>query len=139
MIHQDIYIKEYDWMCSIWYARTKYNIAGVLTDLQWMDCPPYRQREFMSLMEKSEYNNGMTYSNYALRQSVMVIGLATDEDQYANSITHEIGHLAEQIAESEQIDMHSEEPYYLMGAIAQRMNKVSHEFTCPSCHCKKKG
>lgn len=138
MIHQSIYLSKYDWMCSIWYAQTKYNLAGVMTDLQWIDCPTYKQREFLDMMNEGRYNCGMTYSNFDLRESVMVVGLADSEEQYTNSITHEIGHLAEQISEADGLDMHSEKPYYLMGDIAQRMYPVSHKLTCPSCGCDKK-
>ena len=138
MIHQDIFIRDYGWKVSVWYAVRGYRIAGVLTDLRLAGCPPEEMLEFRRFMDRCEYDKGMTYSNTDTRESVMVIGLAGCAEQYANTIAHEAGHLAENIASECGVDLRSEEFCYLIGKIAEKMYPVSHRLTCPECMNGKK-
>lgn len=135
MIHQPFYLEQYDWTVSVWYAKSKYNLAGVATDLNWLECPDRLFNEAISLMQRGEFNCGFTYSNYDKRESVVVVGLANSPEQYANSVAHECGHLAVQIAEADNIDFHSEQFCYLIGKIAEKMHPISHKLSC--CHCSK--
>lgn len=73
-----------------------------------------------------KYNRGITYSNYATRDSVMVIGVANNIGESINTWVHEIIHLATQhIATALGITDH-EELAYLGGEIARDIYNASY-------------
>lgn len=70
------------------------------------------------LLSEGKLNTGLTYVKNG--KAVCVIGKATNASQYADSIHHEIMHLAVFIAKSEGIPLDSEEVCYIGGEIARK-------------------
>jgi hypothetical protein len=70
------------------------------------------------LLEKGKVNTGLTYVKNG--KAVCVIGKASSANQYADSIQHEIMHLAVFIAIAEGIPLESEEVCYIGGEIARK-------------------
>lgn len=81
------------------------------------------------------YNNGLTYSNFFARVSIIVIGLTETPDEFQNTYDHEKGHLAMHIAEADDMDVFGEEYQYLVGEIGKRTFSVAKKFMCE--HCRK--
>lgn len=69
-------------------------------------------------LRQSRLNRGLTYSNIALRRSVMVVGAASSASECANSLVHELHHLVAHICEGSNVDLSSEEACYLAGGLA---------------------
>lgn len=81
-------------------------------------------------------NNGLTYSNEKNRLSVVVIGITTNAEEFANTYDHEKGHLVRHISQSLGLSPHGEEEQYIAGYISQRMFKVAKHFLCDCCREK---
>ena len=69
-------------------------------------------------MEEGKINTGLTYVKNG--KAVCVIGKASSAAQYADSIQHEIMHLAVFISIAEGIPLESEEVCYVGGEIARK-------------------
>ena len=67
------------------------------------------------------WNSGLTFSNDALRMSVMIVSKSTSREQFMNTLSHEIGHLKYDICVYYDVEDGSEEEMYLQGYIMQRI------------------
>ena len=70
-------------------------------------------------------NTGLTYSNFFLRRSVMVIGKTTSRNQFINTVTHEVYHLIRQMSKMCNIKT-EEEQATLLGDINMQLYPVLH-------------
>ena len=64
---------------------------------------------------------------------MLVVSVASSGKQFANSIFHEVHHLATQIATTLDIDLTGEEVCYLAGEIGQRVHPVIAHYLCEDC------
>ena len=81
-------------------------------------------------------DSGFTYSNKRIRQSVVVVGLASSQSQFLNSFEHELRHLCDDIATTTGMAMQGEEVAYLTGNVNTLLWSDIHEFICCKCKCK---
>lgn len=51
------------------------------------------------LLEENPYNSAITYSNKALKKSVMIFTDTTAQNEFVNSLVHEMMHLSRHIAD----------------------------------------
>ena len=100
MIVQNIYLKDWDWCATIYYAVDSYYADDILDDLSAVGCTPEELEKVEAQIKGNEYNTGFTYSNFQHRCSIVVIGLTTSAEQFQNTFDHEKGHLAMHIAEA---------------------------------------
>ena len=136
MIVQDIYLPEYDWRCRVYYAVTGYWADDILEDLRQIGCTGAHYRRAQNNLYAGHLNTGLTYSNIRIRESVMVIGLTSSAEEFADSYDHEKGHLLRQISSAFGIDPYGEEQQYLSGDIAKKMFPVAKKFMCECCRKK---
>ena len=66
-------------------------------------------------------NAGLTYSSPRQRMSIVCVGNATSEEQWWNTLVHEIEHLKNAIGNYYGVEKGSEEEAYLIGYIMQRI------------------
>ena len=66
-------------------------------------------------------NSGFTFSRPELRMSVMVVAPASSEEQFMNTLVHEIDHLQAAICEYYDVAPGTEEAAYLQGYVMQRV------------------
>ena len=66
-------------------------------------------------------NSGFTFSRSELRMSVMVVAPASSEEQFMNTLVHEIDHLQAAICEYYDVEPRTEEAAYLQGYVMQRV------------------
>lgn len=138
MITQDIYIPEYDWHVRIYYAVSTYWADRIASDMRRIGCYGIQLDRAYSILVKGDLNTGITYSNFKLGETVMVISLTSTPAEFLNSWEHEKNHLARHIEQAYGIDPYSEEAAYLEGEIAQKMFPVAKMFICEHCRGKLK-
>lgn len=139
MIHQRIYIEDYgNWLVDIYYGVTHFEVDEIMENLYDIGCDSMSARRAYDNITSGDLNTGLTYSNYAKKQSVIVIGVSENMEQFFNSLVHEFLHLTAHISTVFKLDMYSESVCYLIGSISQLAYKVASKFFCKCTHCKDK-
>ena len=133
MIRQDFYIDEYGWHVRIYYAVTTYWTELIAYDMRLIGCRGSDLAKAVSNLSSGDMNTGITYSNFGLGETVMVISLTSSPEEFLNSWEHEKKHLARHIEQAYGIDPFGEEAAYLEGTIAQKMFPVAKRFICEHC------
>ena len=117
MIIQNIYLEDWDWHVTVYYAVDSYYSGEILEELYSIGCSISDLIEAEKLFENNKYNFGLTHSSFRDRYSVVVIGLTTSPEEFQNTFDHEKGHTASHIAKALGIDLESEDFQYLVGLI----------------------
>lgn len=133
MIVQNIYLEDWDWHITVYYAVDTYYADEILEELEYMGCSQHDLVKAEKSLRGGYYNTGLTYSNTKDRYSVVVIGLTSTPAEFQNTFDHEKGHLTMHIGEALDIDIFGEEYQYLSGMIGQLMFKVAKRFLCEHC------
>lgn len=84
-------------------------------------------------IDEGKLNEGFTYSNPRIRQSVVGVGKTSTGPEFLNSTVHEIMHLAQDIAISNRVPLEGEGIAYLAGDISRSVSDVVCELSCPHC------
>ena len=108
MIVQNIYLEDWDWHVTVYYAVDTYYADEILEELESIGCSWSELVKAEDLLRSGQYNTGITYSNFKHRCSVVVIGLTTSAEEFQ----------------------------YLTGEIGQAMFKVAKRFLCDNCRKK---
>lgn len=137
MIRQQLYIERYDWIVYVYYAVDTYYIDEIMMQLYRINCPQEFMWQAWKKMSANKLNQGLTYSNFRTRETVMVIGLASSPAEYENSIQHELRHLVDNMVKALDIPP-GEPPGYLTGETAMMMHPVTKLLTCECGCCKRK-
>ena len=87
-------------------------------------------------LSEGKVNTGLTFSNYDLCATVMVIARTSTPAEFVNSYDHERKHLEAHIADAYNLDPYGERVAYLCGEIGQRMYPVSRQFMCEHCRSR---
>lgn len=124
MKRQVIHIPEYEWIAYVYYDTTPYDTEELLGKLRSLGCSENGVLRTRKQLLRGGYNNGFTYSNRALKQSVVSLGRASEFAQFLNSFVHELQHLSTHIAQAHGIPLDGEEICYLSGGIAQEMYPI---------------
>ena len=124
MKRQTIYIPEYQWKVYVYYDTTPYDTEELLGKLRSLGCSENGILRTRKQLLGGDYNNGFTYSNRALKQSVVSLGRASEFSQFLNSFVHELHHLSTHIAQAYGIPLDGEDVCYLSGSIAQKMYPI---------------
>lgn len=119
MIKQHITLDRYEWDIDIFYSVHGYYVDEILKHLVSIGIRGNKLSQAHDLLEEGKLNTGLTYVKNG--KVVCVIGKASSAAQYADSIQHEIMHLAIFIAQAEEIPLDSEEVCYIGGEIARKM------------------
>ena len=132
MIKQKIHLDNYDWDITMYYAIHGYYVDEIIDSLVDIGIRGDRLEKARVLLEEGKVNTGLTYVKNG--KAVCVIGKASSASEYANSIQHEIMHLAIFIAIAEGIPLDSEEVCYIGGEIAKKMHPKTKLLTS-ECGC----
>lgn len=134
MIAKDLYIPKCRWMVHVFYRVTCYYTAEILSCLQRIECPYKELRQAYENMASCQLDTGLTYSNYDLHESVMVISKTSSYKEFTNSLFHETRHLTDHIAIACNMDMGGEDVAYLSGYIGGKLASDIQLFIC-DCEC----
>lgn len=137
MIRQRFTLKKYDWRVQVYYAVTGYYVEEIMDRLIDIGCRGENLEQADENLISGKLDTGLTYSNYALRETVMVIALTSSPEEFMKSWRHEMGHLADHIAQVNYIDPHGEELQYIGDAIVGEMWDVAKRFLCERCRTKR--
>lgn len=129
-----IKVKGKSWGITVFFPLTCYHVNDIMRVLQWMDCGKSDMRKAYFNLTSGQMNNGLTFSNYEMCESVIVFAMSETPEQYFNLIVHELHHLSVQIGVANGLDLTEEEVCYINGDVAMLMFPlVSRLF----CECKK--
>lgn len=92
MITQQLILKKYNWGITLLIKESCEDVSEVMEWLQSIQCPSKLQREAYSNLSSCNKNIGLTYSNYQMSRTIMVISTTTDKNEETNTITHECYH-----------------------------------------------
>lgn len=124
MKRQRLYIEAYDWTVNIYYDTAPKDADLIAGHIEHLGCSEEGIQRTYEQLSSGILNNGFTYTNRALKQSVMNLGRASSFAQFLNSFVHELHHLCTHIATAYGMDLEGEEVCYLAGYIAQKMYPV---------------
>lgn len=136
MIVQNIYLEDWDWHITVYYAVDEYYVDEILEELKLCGCSKNELVRAEHNFSSNRYNTGLTYTNFSNRCSTVVIGKTTSPEEFQNTFDHEKGHLVMHISSAWNINPFGEEYQYLSGEIGQRMFKVARRFLCEHCRDK---
>lgn len=138
MITQDFYLPKYDWHVRVYYAVTTYWRDRILRDLRRIGCRGTEWLRAKRSLTDGALNTGLTYSNFAKGETVMVISLTSSPAEFLNSWMHEMRHLSRHIEQARGLSPYGEPAAYLEGTIGQKMFPVAKGFICEHCRGKLK-
>ena len=121
MITDTLFYK--NWHISIYYECTCDDIDFIIETLKDIDCPQIFIKEALDNLEECNLNTGLTYSNLALKSSVIIINKTSSFSQLINTIAHEYYHLICHISKGLNIK-DEEELAYLNGDLNMRSYKI---------------
>lgn len=136
MIRQDIKLPQYKWSVRVYYAVTRMYCDDIMNDLYDIGCRGENLQTAYENLREGRVNTGLTFSNYDLRATVMVIARTSTPAQFLNSYDHERKHLEAHIADAYSLDPYGEEIAYLCGKIGELLYPVSRKFVCEHCRCE---
>ena len=114
MIRQRFEIPRIGWSVYVFYAVDALDTGVIERQLRAIGCND-TERVCRGI---GEPNSGVTYTNTANRASVVVIGLTTSADEFANTY-----------------EPYGEQEQYIAGYVSQQMFSVAKSFLCE--HCRK--
>lgn len=132
MIKQRFKLNRYDWSITVFYAVHDYFVDDILDELKEIGIRGENLNRAKENLTSKKLNTGLSYVNKG--RAVCVIGLASNAEQYADSIQHEVMHLALFIGKAEGLPLDGEEVCYIGGEIARKMWKKSKMLTS-ECGC----
>lgn len=133
MIRQRIYDKPTDWRIHVYYVVTEPDAEEILERLEETGCKESNLDAAYGNLTSGELDTGLTYSNAARRESVVVIAKTSTALEYLQSLTHEMGHLSCHIAEHYGLPLDGEEVRYICDGLLERTWPISRELLCDCC------
>ena len=74
-------------------------------------------------------DTGFTHTDFDKKKSIVGISLSTSEEQFFNTLVHEIKHVQSHICMYYNVEEDSEAAAYLIGFLAQHMYRCFKDFT----------
>lgn len=133
MIIQEFTLDKYDWCVKIYYSISFYQSDDILNDLISLGCDEEDILIVKESIDDDIYDFASTHSNLIQRKTVIIFGKSSSASEFANTLAHEVGHLASHISIAEDINPFGEEIQYLAGDITQQMFEVTEKFLCEHC------
>ena len=115
------YIKVGDWNLLIYYNASLDNRTELEDALLSLGASKKEIRKALQVLRYK--NTGFTFSSSDQRMSIVCIGKAVNNQQFLDTIVHELKHVQSHICEFYDVKENSEEAAYLIGYMIQRMYK----------------
>lgn len=119
MREQEIYLEQYDWTIRVCYNVKDKDCSIIRKSLLKLGCKGEPLDDACNLIMENKPNKGITYSNIDKHQTVVSVGFTIEESEFVNSISHEMFHAVQHIAEKFSLDLKGEDVCYLMGSLMQ--------------------
>lgn len=134
MLYQEFELEKYKWKVYAFYDTTKYDVDDVMICLFDLKCDSENAKRAFKNITSGCKNTGLTFSKD--RKSCIVLGRATDKQNFAHTYTHEICHCAIHIAKEYGINYESEKLAYIAGDLGAIMLPFASKFMCDCCRTK---
>lgn len=121
------------WVVEFYFCPDGYEVDELLDRLYDLGASAGIMREAMTLMESGRPNTGFTFPNPYDFEAMVVIGPTTSGDEFVNTLTHEVHHLAVAIASELGVDLEGETPAYIAGDSAKDLASVICRLGCSHC------
>lgn len=125
MIRQRFELSDYDWTVWCYYIVTEPDADEIVTRLEKMGCSGSDLKRAYINLKSGKLDTGLTYTNTALRQTVVVIAKTSSPKEFAQSWRHELGHVADHIAQYYGISPHGEELQYIGDKLVDKTWRVA--------------
>lgn len=137
MFIQDIYIRRANWHVRVYHAVDDLYADEIIDNLIEIGCRGDDLKDAkISLWERLP-NQGLTYSNFDRRETIMVIGFTDSGKEYWNTLDHEKNHLLQHIALACGINPYGEEISYISGEFIRDVyNGEARHLLCDCCRKK---
>lgn len=120
MIKTEFYhIGDDEWGILLVYDYDYRDFDRILSMLRAFGLPEHRVQEDMSVL--SQPDTGMTLTIPSDLMSVLFISEATSDEEWFNTLIHEVKHLVEHISEFYRVEPSSEQAAYLQGEIGRQL------------------
>lgn len=134
MIRQTIYIRRYDWTLHCYYAVDTYYVREIMDELAAIGCSPVDMYKARKNMLSGNNNQGVTFSNPNIRETVLVTSLTSSAAEFFNSLVHELMHVTMHISQHFGMEPGGEEQAYLIGGLCRTVYPEVRELLCSHCH-----
>ena len=124
MIAQRFYLDKYEWSVVVLYDAGCNDVEFIQDNLSKICDDKQKIKDSTRYIERGDLNTGFIYSNLDIKISLIVIGKATSNKQFLNTIVHEANHLQSHIATVYNLDEKGEEVCHLIGEVVERMYDV---------------
>lgn len=123
MTRDEISLDKRGWGVTCFIGYDEEDVGEICNALEGIGCDGDALAEARKHLMRESDDRGLTYSNVRLRHSVVVIGRSSSRASMANTIGHELLHVAQHMCERDGMDMHGEEPCYIMGELCEEVFK----------------
>ena len=119
MIRQRVELRGCDWYVTIFYDVRTQDADRILNAMCHMGCAGRHLQKAERLLRSGVPNEGLTYTNPHLRESVIAVGHASSPLELCNTLLHEVDHLQVAICKADGLRTDGEDAAYLMGDITE--------------------
>lgn len=132
LIHRVLYIGR--WRCDFYFATNDdYDASSVLECLEAMEAPEDVMFSSWETLVERTPNRGFTYSDSRQMRSCVFIGNTTSGEEFLDSFTHELRHLADDMATFLGINLRGEKVAYITGDTTRDLAEIVCRLGCPHC------
>lgn len=136
MIRKEIYVRKYDWRIHAFFAVTEYWVEPIM-DLLWeIECDAETAMRAYQNLTSGDLNTGLCYSNYARRESVLVVAKTSSADEFFNSFLHEMCHLQSHVCDVLFLPPTGEDIAYFTGEVSMKLFPSIKHLMCDCCRKK---
>ena len=132
LIHRLIYIGR--WRVDFYFGVGDFDPSSVMECLEDMGAPDWVLESSWFKMQPGIMNEGFSWPDPRILRSCIFIGPTTSGSEFLDSFTHELRHLADDIATHLGIDLRGEEVAYITGDTTRDLAEVVCRLGCPTCH-----
>lgn len=137
MIRQTIVLEKYGgWVIHAYYATSEYDVDEIMESLWRIGIDSHNARRAFENLSSGEINTGLCFSNFSMRESVLVVALTSSPAEALNSLTHEASHAGVHIATALGINHKTEDFAYLIGELCREMYSHTKRLFCDCCNRK---
>ncbi len=121
------------WVVDFLFAVGECDDEYILDCLYDVEAPYSVLQKVSRFLDSDCVNCGFTYGNTDIKQAVVFVGPSTSNEEFLDTLVHEIHHLAVIVASSIGYDLDSEAPAYVAGDYARDLAEVICMLGCPQC------
>ena len=136
MIRVEVYIPKWNYLVHCFFEVSIEYMDDIMALLLGMNIEPDNARRIHSILSRNELNTGFCYTNEIIREAVIVISKTSSAEEFVNSFSHEVYHLASFIGKQFNLDPVGEDNAYLVGEITNDVFPYIKHLMCDCCRRK---